>query len=51
MQLSEQISWSIDADGKDEYRFSDGHDEKSPSYVLVNTAVRFDVKIGHVLYG
>ena len=44
VQLSEQISWSIDADGKDEYRFSDGHDEKSPSYVLVNTAVRFDVQ-------
>lgn len=44
IQLSEQINWLIDADGKDEYRFSDGHDEKSPSYVLVNTSMRFDVQ-------
>jgi outer membrane receptor protein involved in Fe transport len=44
VQLSEQISWTIDADGKDEYRFSDGNDATSPSYVLVNTAMRFDVQ-------
>ncbi|MCY7296660.1 TonB-dependent receptor [Alteromonas sp. a30] len=32
--LSENLRLNIEADGKGEHRFSDGHDELSPSYVL-----------------
>lgn len=32
--LSDQLSFHIEADGKDEFRFSDGHDELSEAFVL-----------------
>ncbi len=32
--LSDNLRVNIEADGKDEYRFSDGHDELSKAYVL-----------------
>lgn len=34
--LGDDFRLRLEADGKDEFRFSDGHDERSPSYVLVN---------------
>ncbi|WJG08341.1 TonB-dependent receptor [Aliiglaciecola sp. LCG003] len=39
--ISEHISVHIDADGKDEYRFSDGHDVTSPFTVLLNAQVKY----------
>ena len=35
--LSDSWLWRADMDFKDEYRFSDGHDETSPATVLYNT--------------
>ena len=35
--LSDTLSWRLDIDFKDRYRFSDGHDVMSPSTTLVNT--------------
>lgn len=35
--LSENWSWRVDIDYKDEYRFSDGHDVTNPATTLVNT--------------
>ncbi|MFT5674762.1 MAG: iron complex outermembrane receptor protein [Paraglaciecola sp.] len=43
LNLLESLVWRVEADGKDEFRFSDGHDELSPSYVLVNTALSYDL--------
>jgi iron complex outermembrane receptor protein len=43
VMVSENIAWLVDADGKDDFRFSDGHDERSPAYVLVNTSIRFQL--------
>jgi outer membrane receptor protein involved in Fe transport len=43
LALVENIVWRVEADGKDEFRFSDGHDELSPSYVLVNTTISYDL--------
>ncbi|MFQ3235975.1 MAG: iron complex outermembrane receptor protein [Paraglaciecola sp.] len=43
VMVSENISWLVDADGKDDFRFSDGHDERSPAYVLVNTSIKFQL--------
>ena len=34
MYLTDDLRLHIEADGKDEYRFSDGHDELSRSHVL-----------------
>lgn len=39
LYLSEQVSWRVELDGKDDYRFSDGHTERSPSYTLANTSL------------
>jgi outer membrane receptor protein involved in Fe transport len=39
--VSEQLNWRIEAEGKDEYRFSDGHDELSPSFVLLNSTLSY----------
>ena len=37
--LTDYLTWRIDVDFKDEYRFSDGHDVTAPSTTLVNTEV------------
>ena len=39
--VTENLSWYLQAEGKDEFRFSDGHDELSRSFVLVNTSVNY----------
>jgi outer membrane receptor protein involved in Fe transport len=39
----DNLSWRFEVNAKDDYRFSDGHDEISPSYVLVNSSIRYDV--------
>jgi outer membrane receptor protein involved in Fe transport len=39
LQLSADWSWFIDMEAKDEFRFSDGHEERSPSTVVVNTHI------------
>lgn len=39
LALSDSWAWFVDIDAKDEFRFSDGHDERSPSTVVVNTNV------------
>ncbi|GAB2709716.1 TonB-dependent receptor [Aliiglaciecola aliphaticivorans] len=40
--LSQNISVRLEADGKDNYRFSDGHDVESPFTLLVNAQLRLD---------
>lgn len=40
--LTDSVSLRLEADGKDEYRFSDGHDVTSPFTVLMNAQLRFD---------
>lgn len=42
--LSEQLIWRVEVDGKDDFRFSDGHDERSPSYELVNTRLSYEME-------
>ena len=39
--ISDSINWHLGIDGKDEYRFSDGHEVTSPFTLLVNTQVQF----------
>jgi outer membrane receptor protein involved in Fe transport len=43
VDILENLSWRFEVNAKDDYRFSDGHDEISPSYVLVNSSVRYEV--------
>jgi outer membrane receptor protein involved in Fe transport len=40
--LNEKLSVRVEADAKDNYRFSDGHDVESPLSVVVNAQMRFD---------
>jgi outer membrane receptor protein involved in Fe transport len=37
--ISDNWLWSIDADAKDGYRFSDGHNERAPFTLVLNTSV------------
>jgi outer membrane receptor protein involved in Fe transport len=37
-ELSENTSWRLEFDVKDDYRFSDSHDVRSRGYMLVNTS-------------
>lgn len=37
LMLSANWSWFVDMDAKDEFRFSDGHNERSPSSVVLNS--------------
>ncbi len=39
--LTDAITWRVDIDYKDEYRFSDGHDVTAPSTTLVNSEIVF----------
>lgn len=39
--FNDQLSWRLEMDAKDSFRFSDGHDERSPSYQLVNTSMTY----------
>jgi outer membrane receptor protein involved in Fe transport len=38
-QLGENWLWSVDADAKDSYRFSDGHEERAPFTLVMNTSL------------
>lgn len=40
--LNDRLSIRLEADGKDQYRFSDGHNVTSPFTVLVNAQMRLD---------
>ncbi|WP_026375533.1 TonB-dependent receptor [Aestuariibacter salexigens] len=42
LALTDWLSWSVNIDGKDNYYFSDGHDEQAPSSVLVHSSVAID---------
>lgn len=42
-QLADNLRINVNLEGKDEYYFSDGHAEKSPSYALINTALSYEV--------
>ncbi|WP_088332021.1 TonB-dependent receptor [Lacimicrobium sp. SS2-24] len=39
--ISDNLRWHIEADGKDSFYFSDGHDERSDSMVLFNSRLSF----------
>ncbi|MFW8590168.1 TonB-dependent receptor [Glaciecola sp. 2405UD65-10] len=39
--INEQFTWFIDANIKDDHRFSNGHDERSPFTVVVNTELTY----------
>jgi len=34
--ISDNWTWFVDLDARDDFRFSDGHDERSPSTVVIN---------------
>ncbi len=40
--LTDELSWRAEADFKDRYRFSDGHDVMSPSATLFNTQLHWE---------
>ena len=37
--LTDNWSWFVDVDTKDEFRLSDGHEERSPSTIVLNTNI------------
>ncbi|GLR70644.1 TonB-dependent receptor [Agaribacter marinus] len=41
--ISEQLSWYLDVDAKDEYRLSIGHDERSPFNYVVNSRLSYTI--------
>ncbi|MEM0910653.1 MAG: TonB-dependent receptor, partial [Pseudomonadota bacterium] len=41
--FSDLLTWFIDIDAKDEFRFSDGHNERAPFTVVVNTNVSIEL--------
>lgn len=42
--LSDNLWWNIEAEGKDEFYFSDDHNLKSTSYNLINTSINYQLK-------
>lgn len=42
--FTDQLSWRLEMDAKDSFRFSDGHEERSPSYELVNTSLSYQLE-------
>lgn len=42
-RLSDTLQLNVNIEGRDQYYFSDGHAEQSPSYVLVNSALTYEV--------
>jgi hypothetical protein len=42
-QLFDAVRLNLNIEGRDEYYFSDGHGEQSPSYALVNAALTYEV--------
>jgi outer membrane receptor protein involved in Fe transport len=40
-RFSQTLGLNISIEGKDDYYFSDGHAEQSPSYALFNSALRY----------
>jgi iron complex outermembrane receptor protein len=41
-RINEQFSWFVDLDVKDDHRFSDGHEERSPFTAVVNSELAWD---------
>lgn len=41
--ISEQLSWYLDLDAKDEYRLSIGHNERSPFNYVVNSRLSYTI--------
>lgn len=41
-QMSQGLRLNVNLEGKDEYYFSDGHGEKSPSYALLNASLTYE---------
>lgn len=41
--FTDLLSWHVDIDGKDDFRFSDGHEERSPFTVLVNSKLSYQL--------
>ncbi|GAB3021931.1 TonB-dependent receptor [Bowmanella dokdonensis] len=42
--ITDSLRWHLEADGKDEFYFSDGHNEQSDAYVLVHTRLSYQYK-------
>ncbi len=42
-RISEQLSWYLDVDAKDEYRLSNGHNERSPFNYVVNSRLSYTI--------
>ena len=42
-QLFDAVRLNLNIEGRDEYYFSDGHEEQSPSYALVNATLAYEV--------
>ncbi|MGQ8367427.1 TonB-dependent receptor [Glaciecola sp. 1036] len=42
-ELNENLVWFIGLDAKDEYRFSDGHNEKAPFTLVVNSHLSYQI--------
>ena len=41
LQVSENLLWTVDVEGKDKFYLSSSHDEKSRSYELLNTSLSY----------
>jgi outer membrane receptor for ferric coprogen and ferric-rhodotorulic acid len=41
LQVSENLVWTVDVEGKDKFYLSSSHDEKSRSYELLNTSLSY----------
>ncbi|MCO7224367.1 TonB-dependent receptor [Pleionea sp. CnH1-48] len=44
LAITDNISWYLVVEGKDDFRFSDGHNEMSPSFTLVNTSLSYQLE-------
>ncbi|MBT0584848.1 TonB-dependent receptor [Alteromonas oceanisediminis] len=41
--LTDNVLWRVEMDVKDDYRFSDGHDVRSPGSALLHTAIEYQM--------
>ncbi len=39
--LTDCLKWNLEVEGKDDYYFSDSHDERNPAYALVHTKLSY----------
>ena len=42
--IKDNIEWRLEADIKDDHRFSDGHEVRSRGYALVNTSINWELE-------